>query len=444
MRIFGRKFFKGNKAFKILEQRVESFEKAQKTIDIRDYLYDNLTAGSILEDDPNKANYIKEGYESNPPTFAVLSRMGSMFSNIKMTPHILKGKEWEQTDKDPIADYFMANPADYTLREFKNQWYMFNLALGESIVFYEANTFGGNNAGKIFVLEHLPPQNVDIRASGDDPVGSYVVKQISTKDRGVDPENIWHTRLYPNLDYSNGKNFRGISPMGVAVKRIIALNEGENILKNIYKRPVPIGLLGREDLSADQSEEAMEAMQDAYQKKYGNTSHSGLPIVTAGKYYWLPLSTTNLRDMQILDANKDGIAVLCAVWGISHELFGLGSTTFANKRNALKSAYEDKIIPDYEVFLEGLNKIIFPMTGIMYKSDASHISVLQDDKLELARLGDIGVRNGSWTRNEFREITGLEPIDDDLLGEQGLIDNAVVMPSIEQAGKKLEGLEPYE
>ena len=412
---------------------------------IRNVIHGNLMSGSVLEEDENKSWYIKEGYESNPPTFAVLSRMGSMFSNIKMIPHVEKGKEWEQTDKDPIGDYFAQNPADYTLREFCKQWYMFNLALGESIVFYQLNTMGGNNPGRTWALELLPPQNVSIHATQESAVGVYKVTQLSNQERGLDPENIWHTRLYPNLDYTNGKNYRGISPIGVAAKRIIALNEGDNILKNTYKRPVPIGILGKEDFqTVDQSEEAMEAMQEAYKKKYGNTDHAGMPIVVGGKYYWIPLTTNNLRDMQILDASKEGIAVLCALWGISHELFGLGSTTFANKRNALKSAYEDKIIPDYEIFLEGLNKIIFPLTKIKYKSETNHISVLQDDKLELAKLADIGVRNGTWTRNEARRATGQQPIDDPSMNEEGLLNFAEIMPTTEQAGKHLEGFEPYE
>jgi len=425
------------------KEKAKTFRDSQQFL--RDYLHGNLSAGSVLEADQNKSYYIKEGYESNPPTFAVLSRMGSMFSNIKMIPHIEKGGDWEETDKDPIKDYFADNTADYTLREFLNQWYMYNLALGESIVFYEVNSFGGNNSGEIFILEHLPPQNTDIKASRESAVGVYEVTKLNNETRGLDPENIWHTRLYPNLDYSNGKNFRGISPIGVAAKRIISLNEGDNILKNTYKRPVPIGILGREDfVSPEQSEEAMESMQEAYRKKYANTDHVGMPIVVGGKYYWLPMSATNLRDMQVLDNSKDGIAMLCAVWGISHELFGMGSTTFANKRNALKSAYEDKIIPDFEIFIEGVNKIISSLAGIKYKIDTSHISVLQDDKLDLARLGDIAVRNGSWSRNEFRELTGKEPIDDPAMGEEGLIEGAIVLPTVQQEGKHLTGLEPYE
>lgn len=386
--------------------------------------------GSLLRADPDIEDYISEGYEGNASAFGMINKLANMFARIEIKP--FKGEE--EIDLNPLDSYFDSNEADYTLHEFMMHWYLFALVTGESLVYYLMSK--SLNGSSILEFEIMPSQYVEIKPEGDEPVGVYKLK-VGDQSSSFKPENVWHTRLFLNLDYEDGINYRGLSPLKVAANKITAMNEGDILLAKTLKYGMPPGILGREDLdSLEDAVETQEILEQEWRKRYSHDENKGVPIFMNGKLFWLQLGFSNLRDLQIIENDKNGMRVLANLYGLSPELFTGEFSSYSNKMLAEKVAYTDRILPDMKLFLDGINKIIGRVFGIEYKADTSQIEALQADKLQMAQIYDIGVRNNSVTNDEFREAIGLEPTGKPEMGEEGLLNRSLTMPEAKESDKE--------
>jgi HK97 family phage portal protein len=255
----------------------------------------------------------------------------------------------------------------------------------------------------------LPTQYIEIQSGGSTrPVDKYIVNlQPVIK---FEPNEIWHTRGFDNLDYEGGKNFMGISPIKVAALIVQAQNNGYEQLATALKNGMPPGVLYNKSQNYDPAitREQQEQMEKAWLAKAGNPKKKGLPVFSAGDLGWLQLGFSNLKDLQIVESSQQGLRVLCNIWGMPAEVFNdKSASTYNNMTMAYKAIYTNRIVPDVTLFYEGINKIV-ASTGLKYVPDWSQIQELQPDKKVIADTFNVAVMNNSITLNEFREAMGLE------------------------------------
>ena len=102
------------------------------------------------------------------------------------------------------------------------------------------------------------------------------------------------------------------------------------------------------------------------------------------------------------------LRTLCNVWGIpSRVMNDMEGGAYTKDKEDRKAIYTNRLIPDNKIFWDGINKI-FQKTGITYVPDYSNIPELQEDKLETARIYQIGYQSNTVKISEFREVLGLE------------------------------------
>jgi len=225
-------------------------------------LFETMSPFLKLRRDTNMLSAITEGYEQSPDVFSIVSKVSTMFSQI---PYKVYQGETE-IEQGPIEALFEDNPADYTFNEYRHVWESMCMTTGNGITYFLQDSSGK----RIIHFQIAPSQHVEIvYGTYIDPVKGYKL-DISGNDKMlIPPENIWHVRPFANLDFREGKNYMGISPIKVAAKIINSQVFGQEFVESSYKRGMPPGILAKKDaaFSVGAVEEQRKMMEEAWSKK---------------------------------------------------------------------------------------------------------------------------------------------------------------------------------
>ena len=370
-------------------------------------LFETMTPFLKLKKDSNLLSVVTDGYEASPNVFSITNKVITMFSQIPYK--IYQGeKELDPGTVGPLEALFETNPMDYTVKEFLKDWEAQALIFGEAIVFHLSRSTGDG----LIHLQIAPAQHVEmIYGTFDNPVKGYNLDLSADTKKFMPPENIWHVRLFPNLDYQEGKNFRGLSPIRVAARVINSEIFGDEIVENTFKRGMPPGILTKKTdaFNITNVEAQRKDMEATWDKKYSKRERAGKPIFTVGDLAWLPIGFSNLTDLQITEINKRALRTLCNMWGIPSRIMNdMEGGSYTKDKEDRKAIYTNRLIPDADLFWGGINKLL-RTSGFRYKPDYTQIPELQDDKEATAKIYQIGYNCNSVQINELREVLQLEP-----------------------------------
>lgn len=400
-------------------------------------LYANLFPGIDIKTDTSMSDYVKTGYSKNLSIFAIVNKIITMSASVPYK----RFKGDEETEEDPIKYLFQDTATDFSYYEFRKMWNAFGLVTGNSIV-YCPRLQGGNNKGMPMSFDLMPTQHTTIESGGfGNPVKSYHLK--FKKEIPISPEDVWHTRLFPDLEYEQGSNFMGAPPVKVAINKAEAQNNSDVILKNTFARGMPPGIVFNEYIKDPvTSKQFIKLLEDAWDEKYGTASQSGKPIVSNGKLGYLKLGFDTLKDLMIIENSQQATRELCNLWGLPSELFNdPAGSTYNNATIAGKQIYTHRIKPDLKQYYDGLNLITIPAFGIRYEPDYSDIDELQDDKEKKSKWVIPLVQQKIISRDEARIVMGWEETGlDDMQLENMLLESSTNENLLNEA---LKGIEDY-
>lgn len=366
-------------------------------------LFETMSPFLKLNRDTNMLSAITEGYEQSPDVFSIVSKVSTMFSQIPYK--VFQGET--EIEQGPIEALFEDNLADYTFAEYRHVWESMGMTTGNMITYFLQDSAGK----RIIHFQLAPSQHVEIEYGGwINPVKGYKL-DISADDKLlIPPENIWHVRPFANLDFREGKNYMGISPIKVAAKIINSQLFSHEFIENSYRRGMPPGILAKEDAvyNAGMVEEERKGLEAAWDKKV-TAKKGGKPIFTVGKLNWIPIGFSSFTDLKITEINTMALRTLCNVWGIpSRVMNDMDAGSYNKDKEDRKAIYTNRLIPDNNMFWKGINKLIVN-TGIHYEPDYASIPELQDDKKDMAAIFKIGYDANAVQINEMREKLQLEP-----------------------------------
>ena len=379
----------------------------------------NYLNGMFVDNTFTTKDYVKNGFEANADLYAIITKLCTMASEVPIKIYKNNNGELEET-KDEIVSAIISDPNPYLCyEEFVKQLYGYYLATGDSLL-YAPTLQNGNNAGKLIGgIYVMPVQNVIIELGGwKEPIKSYRIDNDTQEV--IDPINVVHIKQI-NLSVDNGQFACGMSPIKTAVNQITASNAAYKGIANTFKRFMPPGILTNESEPDGDVEnyvkDQQKALEKAWRKKYANVNSNmaGVPVFVNGKWNYIKLGFDNFRDLQILEQAKNTREVLCNVFGVPIQLFNdTSATTYDNMKVAERLIYTNRLKPDLELIFSKLNKKIFKAYGVEVWPDFSEIPAMQANRNEIATSYDIGVKNGSYSLNEFRLKMGDTPIDDEI------------------------------
>ncbi len=403
-------------------------------------IYGWLNNSVIAKDDFKNA--VKYGYEGNVSCFGMVNTLSTIFAKPE-DKLFLKAKDGSKTEVDPL-DYkitFLNKPNHYqSWTEFKKNWGTSYYTNGNSII-YAAKLEDGNNKGQLIdnQLFIMPVQNAEVFSkSYRKPIDKYGF-DIDGGQIRIDAVNVWHERFAPNLDYNNGANFWGMSPVLVSLNIILAQNEGYEFISNTYANRLPPGIFSNEsEYQEGVTEKQRDSFHSLWKKYYKGSKGDAKPVfVNKGKYQ--KIGFDSMKDLQVLDTQADGARQLATAFGVPSQIFNdIQGTTYANQQEAFKRLIALRTEPDWNVFYDGLNTDIIQAYNpdLVLEPDLSKISELIKNLESIAKVYDIGVRIKAFSKNEFREALGLETIED--LGMDEVGDNVLdSFPTLQQTTNNL-------
>jgi HK97 family phage portal protein len=366
-----------------------------------------------------------EGYQQNPDVYAIIDKLTNMYAAVRYKQVVVdKNGKYEDYHDNVIQDIIDNPNPNQCGREFENEYYMFYLTMGDACI-YAPKLEAGNNAGKLLPtgMFSIPTQYMWIYAEDwTKPVKEYVINYNQGPQYRMPASDVIHMRM-PNPEYKNGNNLYGLSPIVVATDLVRMMLAAYSVTKAIYQNPFPPGILSKKDPDQSNNGSTNEStmMRRLWRTKYGSGEKAARePIFTAGDLQWTKLGFDNIRDLDLEAIMTMGLRRLCNMWGIPSELLNdANNKKYANVNEARKMAYTNRIIPDKEIAAQKFNNHLWKNYGmdrrIRLIPDWNTVPELQDDKLIQSQILDSGIKNGSFTRNEFREGLGYQKSDDPAL-----------------------------
>jgi len=398
------------KAISLMEDRISENNQLTQA------LFSLVSKGQTLTKDSNLDQYVDKGYQGNPDIFGILMKLANKFASVPYKLVTVQPDGTEVDAQNPEVEALLKQPNYYqSYTEFKRAWFLYKYTTGSAIV-YAPKYENGINVGKVNQdgLSMFPTQNMSIHTGGDrEPIDYYTLDLNQSYQ--IQTEDVWHERI-TNLNQLNGENFMGISPLKTAKEQINILNSGASLTSGMYHGGHPPGILAKETEGTNESlpKDQEEAFRKHYKRKYlSNPEDSKVPVFTMGKIQWVKIGYDSIRDLQVIEMSVHGVRVLCRVLGVAPQLFGdTESSTYNNMQEAQTAMWEDLLVPEINSFYEGLNDEIICAYGENLKAVPvfDKIPALQKDIKHFAEVYDIGVKNGSYSLDEFREKLGDAPL----------------------------------
>ena len=407
----------GSKRYKqIIEQQkglIREFEfQVSQQNEMYRALYEFLSTGMVLGKDSKLKDYVREGYEGNPDLFSIVTKLASMFAAIPLQLMEKKGKEYVDSENDKIKKLMSRTNYYQNWNEFKRHWAISAYVTGNMIVYAPKFTEGVNrgmitNDGLIV----MPTQNIIIKSEGwRKPIGSYSLD--INQSYKIAPSDVWHERFAPTLEFEDGRNFMGMSPVKVAKNIINSQNSGYEITAKTYKQGHPPGIVSKEsEHGTDTTAEQESKFRERYIAKYQGVDNFTVPIFTLGKLAFTKIGYDNLQELQIISMSEHGRRVFCNILGVPSELFNdPAASTYNNVIEASKAIYTNRIIPDINTFCEGITEEILSAYGdYILKPDFSGIEALQEEKVKKSEWVSRMFNDGVITGDQYLEILGEQP-----------------------------------
>ena len=293
------------------------------------------------------------------------------------------------------------------------------LYIAGELFLYKEKIELGPNAGKIN-LHVLNNQNVTLIISEDFPQRVLGYKYLDTGFDGVfSPEEVIHIKYF-NPQYTNGQNFRGLSPLQVLTKRLTRLNAGMDAsVAQVQNGGVPGIVYEKSDFAI----ETLGQRKNDFARYLNNSSNKGAPYFAAGEMGYIELGLS-LADMEVNELMGIDFTKLCNAYKIPEVL--LNNHTASTDNNmawAEKRLYTNSILPNIYLLRDALvNDIASEYTDGVKRTieiDLSNVSSLNEDMKTQAQALD-----QMWwiTPNEKRDMQQFDELMDPLM-DQIIIDS---------------------
>ena len=324
---------------------------------------------------------ITEGYERNAQAYAIIRKISETGSDVPWIPKEIKKDGTLEDVKDGRFFDFVKQPnPEQTQKDFKEESFTYMLTTGD--LFWqplEAVGFG------ISELKTWPSQLIEVLSTQANPltVSGYQFELGRLKESFTTDELI-HMK-YVNPTTRGIESLRGLSPLAAAWLALSGDNQRAEAQDAMLKNRGIAGIFTNEGEYALDPEEQKE-QQRILDSQIGGASKFNKVIAGRGKGKFLQMGMSS-TDLEILKTAIQNLRMLCNVYGAPSELFNdPANKTHANQKAALKSFYENSVLPLDRRILSKYNSTVVKdwskREGKNYTvvQDLEHIGALQEDQ----------------------------------------------------------------
>lgn len=345
----------------------------------------------------------KEGYLGNPYVYACANYIANAVAGITWQAKTGHGTADESAlDKHPLIDLLTRpNPQQGRTRFFRETM-LYKMVGGNAYIM---------RVGPVDITR--PPLELyNLRPDMVKPISDGTLQGIKHYERDlgngrkeqIKPELILHLD-----DFDPLAQLTGPSPMQPGAKSVDQNNEsrGHNV-KLLQNGARLSGVLSTEQ---PMSEAEHTRMSDLIRERFGGSKKAGEILLAAGGLKWQDMGISP-KDMDWLEGMKLSAREIAIVYAVPPELVGDSSNkTYSNYQEARQAFYQETILPVLDYLRDELNNWLVPLygDGIYLDYNSDDIEALQEDRDKVHTRVQKDYTSGIITRNEARDMLGLEP-----------------------------------
>lgn len=358
-----------------------------------------------------------QAYAAHELVYACVQKTADVMNDaeIQVERRSAGGDEWEPVPDHPLVALIKKPNPFETGRQFRRLMVQSELTAG--LLYAELVRSGAKRPVEIYALNPQRVTPVVSRASGELQYYEYIRGDGFT--RRIEPEDMLVRR---RSDLAS--RFYGLSPVAVALKSINSdLGLTDYIDAFFENDGTPSGILTV--LNVALSATKKEAIAADWRRKYarGGASQKDVAVLDQDMQFQSIGSRINELEADSLTGRFE--SRICSVFGVPPILVGAQvglkhTTANATAKAALQDFWDNKISPELAELREWLTWFVLPefederliRSGrIRVGYDISQAKFLQEDVDQIHARARANYQAGGWTRNEFREATGLEPVE---------------------------------
>ena len=333
---------------------------------------------------------ITEGFERNAQAYSIIRKISETGSDVPWIPKEIKADGTLEDVKDGrFVDFVMQPNTEQTQKDFKEESFTYMLTTGD--LFWqplESVGFG------ISELKTWPSQLIEVLSTQANPltVSGYQF-ELGRQKESFSTDELIHLQ-YVNPTTRGIESLRGLSPLAAAWLALSGDNQRAEAQDAMLKNRGIAGIFTSEDEYPLDREEQKE-QQRILDSQIGGASKFNKVIAGRGKGKFIQMGMSS-TDLEILKTAIQNLRMLCNVYGAPSELFNdPANKTFANQKAALKSFYENSVLPlDRRVLSKYNSTVVQDWSKRDNKNytvvqDLEHIGALHEDEKQKAEKDKI-------------------------------------------------------
>jgi hypothetical protein len=366
-------------------------------------------------------------YQKCPPLNAIINRKAQAHINARTRILNTQGKDATGNDANKLRKLIKRPNPLQTWKQFKAQQkiyvqlYGFSLVLPIIPVGYEK--YGPIEATSIW---NIPPYLLDIKERErlylGAKNGAELIEYIKLNYHGVQA-NLDPNQVYIFKDFTPSINTMllpesRVKVLEMPVNNIIGAYESKNVLINLRGA---LGILSPDNGNSQYVPMALTETQKTELQndfaRYGLRNGQWKFIVSPTKMSWQQMGIPT-KDLLLGEEINECTRAICDEYGYPPHLLGIIDPTFNNQAAAEKGLYQNSIIPEAESADEEWNMLFrTDEYNLIMKDDFQHITVLQDDRVEMGRARMylnqallIEWQNNLITANQWLEANNMDTV----------------------------------
>ena len=352
----------------------------------------------------------KEGYLKNAIVYRCVNEISKGASAV---PFIVKAGD-QIIEQHPLIDLLNRPNPLQSYSEFFNSLFGYVLLSGNAYILKV-----GGVTGTPKELHQLRPDRINIKGSGTaiPEKYEYVINGRIQHTYEVDQDNgfseVKHVKLWNPLD-----DYYGLSPMSAAAVEVdqfnMASKHNVNLLQNGARPSGAVIFKPQDDagFAVNLTESQRQQLLTDLNNRFSGAGNAGRPMLLEGDFDWKEMGLSP-KDMDFHALKNMATTDIALCFGVPNQLVGVpDAQTYSNVAEARLALYEETIIPHLRKISSDLNEWLVPMFGdnLTLEFDIDSIPALAERKRKTYENVTSAVREGIMTRNEAREIIGLEPV----------------------------------
>ena len=335
--------------------------------------------GAPLNPDQNLTENVRT-YANTAMIYSVTSRLATKSAEIGFKLERKTANGWEDVDSNHEIYQLLDNPNPLMGRqEFFEVMYTFLKITGNMFAYAPKLT-----SGKTIELWPAPSNLIDIIPGNDwqDLVKGYTIT-YSGAEQPIPTTDMLHVK-YANIDYDNGRDFWGMSPLKPLARTVDKLNSSEDVMRDGYKNRGAFGAIfpeGATDEAVDP--DIIDQKQADLDDRINNPDNVKKIIALASKTGFLNFAMSAV-DLEVIEDRKLTLRDVCRAYHTPAILYGDSEgSTYNNMAEARKDEMVSAILPDVRRFTDAFTRwYVRPLYGDSYRLVplTDDIEELQPDK----------------------------------------------------------------